>query len=123
MGIILDEKITTPQPPKMWLINGNCFTEAFCKNEETAIQYAKTLVNCVDCVDCVECQNCKRCVSCKGCVECYDCKNCSYATLASDEKDFVLMPSQETKDSLKHSLILNDGLDFKPLTYAMCHCE
>lgn len=70
-----DEVILLPNG--FWLINGNYFSNKFCKNEEEAKRYAKTLVNCFGCVDCVNCKNCSHCVECNGCQDCEHCHWCN----------------------------------------------
>lgn len=63
-----------------WLINGNCFTKAFCKDEKIAKQYAKTLVNCFGCIDCINCVNCNQCINCSHCRSCDYCQNCIHCS-------------------------------------------
>ena len=56
-------------------------------NEEQAIKFSKSLINCKDCQDCQDCQNCRYCLDCQDCKDCQDCQNCRYCQNCQNCRD------------------------------------
>lgn len=50
-------------------------------NEELAIIYSNTLINCHNCYNCSNCINCNDCNDCSGC---YNCRYCGYCSNCSN---------------------------------------
>lgn len=53
-------------------------------DEETAIKWSNTLIDCKDCVDCKLCRDCTGCLWCEYCELCKDCIRCGYCYECSE---------------------------------------